>query len=124
MVTPDANSTFGNWLPFYRPSSFAPQPFDCFAKYDNIIILLSVENEKSVIIKYFSNGSIYEGDAENKNNRYIFSGKGKLINNEGDSYEGDFVNNLFHGNGIYKYSKSHDIYEGEFQYGMKKGKGK
>ena len=68
----------------------------------------------------WNNGYEYEGDF----NGFCLNGKGKLINNEGDSYEGDFVNNLFHGNGIYKYSKSHDVYEGEFQYGMKKGKGK
>ena len=68
----------------------------------------------------WNNGYEYEGDF----NGFCLNGKGKLINSEGDSYEGDFVNNLFHGNGIYKYSKSHDVYEGEFQYGMKKGKGK
>ena len=68
----------------------------------------------------WNNGYEYEGDF----NGFCLNGKGKLINNEGDSYEGDFANNLFHGNGIYKYSKSHDVYEGEFQYGMKKGKGK
>ena len=74
--------------------------YDIDAKYDNIIILLSVENEKSVIIKYFSNGSIYEGDAENKNNRYIFSGKGKLINKEKNIiYEGEFKGDLFNGEG-------------------------
>ena len=74
--------------------------YDIDAKYDNIIILYSVENEKSVIIKYFSNGSIYEGDAENKNNRYIFSGKGKLINKEKNIiYEGEFKGDLFNGEG-------------------------
>ena len=74
--------------------------YDIDAKYDNIIILLSVENEKSVIIKYFSNGSIYEGDAENKNNKYIFSGKGKLINKEKNIiYEGEFKGDLFNGEG-------------------------
>lgn len=29
-----------NWLPFYRPFSFAPQPFDCFA--DTVSVLPGV----------------------------------------------------------------------------------
>ena len=68
----------------------------------------------------WKNGYEYDGDF----NGFCLNGKGKLKNPDGDSYEGDFVNNLFHGEGTYKYFKSKNIYEGEFQYGMKKGKGK
>ena len=118
-----------------------------YLKDDNIFIEGLWENGELKYGRIFMpDGNIYKGEI--KDSKY--NGKGKLIltdaeyeglfengefkngklkwNNgyeyEGDSYEGDFVNNLFHGNGIYKYSKSHDVYEGEFQYGMKKGKGK
>ena len=49
-------------------------------------------------------------------------GKGKLNGPDGESYEGDFDNNLFHGNVKYIYKNGNE-YEGEFLYGVKKGKG-
>jgi radial spoke head protein 1 len=40
----------------------------------------------------------------------------------GDAYEGGFVNDLFHGKGIYK-SANGDLFKGQWKNGMKNGKG-
>ena len=90
----------------------------------------------------FSDGTIYEGDLnkgefegngkmtwkngieyEGEFNGFILNGKGQLTNSEGDYYDGDFDNSLFHGKGKYYFSKNKAEYDGEFQYGVKKGKG-
>ena len=69
-------------------------------KYDNIIISNNYDKEKSKIVKYFSNGNIYEGDAQFENDKYIFSGKGKLINLEKNIiYDGEFKGGLYNGEG-------------------------
>ena len=69
-------------------------------KYDNIIISNNYDKEKSKIVKHFSNGNIYEGDAQFEKDKYIFSGKGKLINLEKNIiYDGEFKGGLYNGEG-------------------------
>ena len=68
----------------------------------------------------WNNGYEYEGDF----NGSSLQGKGTLKNPDGDTYVGSFENNNFHGEGRYEYFNSKNLYEGEFEYGMKKGKGK
>jgi hypothetical protein len=41
------------------------------------------------------------------------NGKGKLTHPSGAIYEGDFVNNQFHGQGKYSW-KNNSFYEGQF----------
>ena len=49
--------------------------------------------------------------------------KGKIYNDIlGEKFIGNFENNEFNGNGIYKYQNG-DIYEGNFVYGLRSGKG-
>ena len=50
-------------------------------------------------------------------------GKGTYSFNNGDTYEGDFVNGMMEGEGIYTYSKTNSKYEGSFQNGKRHGKG-
>ena len=68
--------------------------------YDNYIISDKFDEDNPKIIKHFENGDLYEGESEFRRNKYIFSGKGKLIdvkNNE--IYEGEFKGGLFNGKG-------------------------
>jgi hypothetical protein len=51
-------------------------------------------------------------------------GKGKYIYENGDYYVGDFVNGLYHGNGIEYYKNGNIRYEGEFKDNLYDGKGK
>ena len=69
-------------------------------KYDNYIVSKNFENTKMKIQKYFSNGDLYIGEAEYKNNKFILSGKGELkIKKDNSIYNGEFSNNLFNGEG-------------------------
>ena len=69
-------------------------------KYDNFIISYNFNERKPKIVKYFSNGDLYEGEAEFNNDKYIFSGKGKLTNVErNEIYDGEFKGGLFNGEG-------------------------
>ena len=70
-------------------------------KYDNFIVSYNFNEIKPRIIKYFSNGDLYEGESEFKNNKYIFCGKGKLTNVEkNEIYDGEFKGGLFNGEGM------------------------
>ena len=69
-------------------------------KYDNFIVSYNFNERKPKIVKYFSNGDLYEGEAEFNNDKYIFSGKGKLTNVErNEIYDGEFKGGLFNGEG-------------------------
>jgi hypothetical protein len=52
-------------------------------------------------------------------------GKGKLSDENGETYEGDFQNNKKHGKGIYLFSKNSPniCYNGHWKNDMKSGKG-
>ncbi len=41
----------------------------------------------------------------------------------GSKYEGEYVNDLKHGNGKYTYANG-DVYDGEWQNGLRDGKGR
>ncbi len=97
---------------------------------------------KGKIIKIGDGGdkTIYEGDIKNmkkegkgieKNKFYTYlgsfnddlkHGKGKIMYEEGDSYEGDFLNDKLTGYGKYKW-EDNNTYEGEFLDGNMHGKG-
>ena len=97
---------------------------------------------KGKIIKIGDGGdkTIYEGDIKNmkkegkgieKNKFYTYlgsfnddlkHGKGKIMYEEGDSYEGDFLNDKLTGYGKYKW-ENNNTYEGEFLDGNMHGKG-
>ncbi|TGL53268.1 hypothetical protein EHQ55_01400 [Leptospira meyeri] len=62
-----------------------------------------------------SNQKICEG--ENCRN-----GKFLVQYENGDRFEGEFLEDVKHGSGIYQYSNG-DIFEGEYQFGYKEGKG-
>ena len=66
-----------------------------------------------------ANGDIYEGEFFND----LFHGKGKYTSDEGAVYEGDFVNDLPHGKGKFTWTNG-NVYEGDFNNGEKNGKGK
>ena len=51
-------------------------------------------------------------------------GVGLMRFKNGDVYEGEFLNNLMHGEGSYTYAKSNDIYSGSFYAGKKHGRGR
>jgi hypothetical protein len=70
-------------------------------------------------MKYeFTNGSCYEGDMVDEE----FHGKGTFYFYNGDKYEGEFVNGMFHGIGEYTY-KSGSVYRGCFSRDMFHGIG-
>ncbi len=50
-------------------------------------------------------------------------GKGKLISNRGDVYEGYFKNGFKHGKGIVRYKNGVSYYEGDWYYNKIEGKG-
>jgi hypothetical protein len=97
---------------------------------------------KGKIIKIGENGerTIYEGDIKNMKkegkgiekskaftylgsfNDDVKHGKGKIIYEGGDSYEGDFLNGKLTGYGKYKW-EDNNTYEGEFLDGNMHGKG-
>ena len=51
-------------------------------------------------------------------------GVGLMRFKNGDMYEGEFLNNLMHGEGSYTYAKTNDIYSGSFYAGKKHGRGR
>jgi hypothetical protein len=61
----------------------------------------------------------YIGDLDDEGKR---QGKGKMIFDEGGSYEGEFKDNKFHGFGIYKWYDNEE-YEGEWKDNERNGKG-
>ena len=61
----------------------------------------------------FDNGDVYEGDFVNGN----FHGKGKYTYADGTFYEGDFVNDKFHGKGKYT-APDGKIFEGDWKDGV------
>ncbi|CAD8045162.1 unnamed protein product [Paramecium primaurelia] len=69
-------------------------------------------------ILLFGNGMEYEGDFFNNQ----MHGKGYLKYPDGKYYKGEFLENKMHGKGILK--GINDIYDGEFQNGLKHGYGK
>ena len=88
----------------------------------------------------FSDGTIYEGELENGEfkgngkmtwkNGYEYQGEfnGRFLNGKGtltcpnkDVYNGDFENSYFHGKGKYTFYKTGNEYDGDFQYGVRKG---
>ena len=101
-------------------------------------ISTSLENKNffdSIHIKeiYYKNGDFYKGDILIKNNQKIKNGKGKYffnISNNNNNfnkenkeyfYEGEFLNDKFHGKGILNLPNLK--YEGNFANGFKNGKG-
>ena len=102
-----------------------------------------IDGERTGKGKYiFKDGTIYEGELLNSEfkgkgiiiwnngvefegnfNGLILTGLGKLKDkNTGDVYEGNFDNNYFNGHGKYSFS-DYGIYEGEFEFGIRSGKG-
>jgi len=67
----------------------------------------------------FSNGDSYEGQWKNN----LMHGRGKYITVEGDIYEGEFVDNHREGKGIL-INVDLGVYEGDFHQNQKSGKGK
>lgn len=51
------------------------------------------------------------------------TGKGKIVFSDGDSYVGEFVNNLFEGKGKFCWNNSKDSYEGSWSGGKMEGVG-
>jgi hypothetical protein len=66
------------------------------------------------------NEIVYEGEFV----KSTIQGKGKIINSEGDSYIGQWDNNLLHGQGTYEWKRHKTKYIGEYKFGRKDGKGK
>jgi hypothetical protein len=81
-------------------------------KYDNYLVSNNFEQERPNIIKHFNNGNIYEGNAEFKQDKYIFSGKGKFTDIKNNViYEGEFKGGQFNGEGkLYKYKCKDEIF--------------
>ena len=61
----------------------------------------------------------YEGEFAND----LYNGKGKITFASGASYEGDFYENMFHGNGTYIQPNNTGKYEGEWEQGKWHGFG-
>ena len=84
------------------------------------LFIKGVLNGKGEIIKIDENlrKHIYKGDIKN----FKKEGKGKEKTND-FSYEGEFVNDMKHGNGKIFYNNNGDYYEGQFSNGLITGKG-
>lgn len=76
--------------------------------------------------------NLKEGEGEEKTNEGIYrgsfknntkTGKGKMIYNSGDTYEGDYFNDVFNGTGCYKWKASGYEYIGEYKNGIMNGNG-
>ena len=50
-------------------------------------------------------------------------GKGVQVSPNGDRYEGNFINNLRDGYGVYTFARAGDKYEGSFKEGRLHGEG-
>jgi hypothetical protein len=68
----------------------------------------------------YENGAVYEGDWKDGEP----NGKGKMTWGDGSYYEGDHVNDKWHGYGKYVNKKEGEVYEGEWKESRKHGKGK
>ena len=75
--------------------------------------------DKTFVVKYPSNGPIYKGELNHKN---IRNGFGVCDWPNGDSYQGQWSNGLFHQFGTYTY-KDGRKYIGEWNQGKKNGFG-
>ena len=72
-----------------------------------------------VVERSFTNGNVYKGEIVNSK----LQGKGELFwKGSGDSYVGEFDNDIMHGSGKYTYNNK-DKYVGLFQNGKKHGQG-
>lgn len=76
---------------------------------------------------YHGHGTL---EITNSNIKYIgefvfgkFNGKGQLFFSNGDYYNGEFLDNLYHGSGVYK-SVDGENYEGDYKFGEQCGYGK
>ncbi len=67
----------------------------------------------------YEGGASYSGDFVND----LYHGKGIYISAEGDKYEGDFVEDSRHGHGVYIWESSKNKYEGEWKNGVQHGSG-
>lgn len=66
---------------------------------------------------YKDDEQVYKGQfADNS-----FNGKGEYKNNNGESYTGEFVDGLYHGEGLLV--TEGERYQGQFEYGLKHGEG-
>jgi len=71
----------------------------------------------------FVNGHSYKGEVKDPNSNVLkFHGRGTFKLNNGDTYEGDFKDDVREGFGKYSY-KNGDEYEGEWRHGEKQGFG-
>ena len=121
-----------NWVRFYPKD----ERFFMFSKNDIIPNKLISNNTDSI------NEEIYQGDINKKGEKhgfgkYIspmvkrigmwrsdkFTGWGREIRENGDIYEGRFVNGKLNGKGIYKNKKSKNTYVGDFLNSNFNGKG-
>lgn len=76
-------------------------------------------------IFYYSSGAVYQGNFLND----LRHGKGKIVFHGGssieESYEGDWVEDGWHGHGIYRYRNDEGtVYEGDWVKGVRHGQGK
>jgi hypothetical protein len=68
----------------------------------------------------YSDGTVYYGPLDGN---YKKTGKGSITLPNGDTYEGDFLEDSLTGYGKFTFAGG-DVYEGELQNGKKEGKGK
>ncbi|MBN2302485.1 MAG: hypothetical protein JXN60_08220 [Lentisphaerae bacterium] len=73
---------------------------------------------KEILVVTFSNGDRYEGEFKNG----LFHGWGTYYYRNGDRYDGEFRHDMKHGKGTLTY-KNGDKYTGEFRKDMKEGRG-
>lgn len=84
-------------------------------------------SELTQIKEFEFNEGYYQGQLvvvfKNKHKLSIRHGNGKIIYNNGDVYNGEWVNNLKSGYGIYQFSNG-NVYEGKFSSDFPNGEGK
>lgn len=104
-------------------------PIDENAPKPNIQVLREREREylfdrktgkhrKGVIVKYYSDGSRYEGEMKGK----MRDGRGIYYYRNGDIFAGHWLNDKFHGQGAYLFANG-ERFEGELVEGLKCGFG-
>ncbi len=79
------------------------------------------------VVYRWRNGNMYKGEfrisgPEDNLHSFVLCGKGTFIFATGDSYEGDFQNDLFNGTGTYRFTDG-SIYTGQFEDGKMHGVG-
>ena len=85
-------------------------------------IQIDSKNEKIEGKLYYDNGTYYIGHIKDKNKRH---GKGIYYSKDNKPiYEGDFLNNIYEGNGKLIIYEKNIIYNGQFKNGLFHGKGK